>query len=114
MANDPGFEDAHGSAGDRGRSARQGQVGLRRRLERSDDRLVARLDVGEACDAGQQAGVAARVGSHILEGLEGRPHLGGRLRGEPTEQVVLARDVLVDGDPRAAGQLGDAIEVVRS
>ena len=55
-------------------------------------------------------GVAARVGRDVLEGLERRPHLGGRLRGEPAEQVVLARGVLVDGDPRAAGQLGDAVE----
>ena len=55
-------------------------------------------------------GVAARVGRDVLEGLERRPHLGGRLRGEPAEQVVLARGVLVDRDPRAAGQLGDAVE----
>ena len=55
-------------------------------------------------------GMAARVGRDVLEGLERRPHLGRRLRGEPAEQVVLARRVLVDGDPRAAGQLGDAVE----
>ena len=55
-------------------------------------------------------GVAARVGRDVLERLERRPHLGGRLRREPAEQVVLARGVLVDGDPRAPGQLGDAVE----
>ena len=54
--------------------------------------------------------MAARVGRDVLERLERRPHLGGRLRREPAEQVVLARGVLVDGDPRAAGQLGDAVE----
>ena len=31
-------------------------------------------------------------------------------RGEPAEQVVLARHVLVDRDPGAPGQLGDAVE----
>ena len=48
VADDPGFEEADRSSGDRGRSARQGVVGLRRCLERPDDRLVASLDVGEA------------------------------------------------------------------
>ena len=109
-ADEPRFEEADRSLGDGGRSARQGAVGLRGRLERSDDRLVASLDVGEARDAGQQGGVATRVGGDVLERLERRPHLGRRLRGEPAEQVVLARRVLVDGDPRAAGQLGDAVE----
>ena len=107
---EPGFEDAHRSLGDGGRSARQGQVGLGGGLERTDDRLVAGLDVGEARDARQQRGVAPRVGRDVLKGLEGRPHLGRRLRGEPAEQLVLARRVLVDRDPGAAGQLRDAVE----
>ena len=48
VATSRGFEDADCALGDGGRSARQGEVGLRRCLERSDDRLVASLDVGEA------------------------------------------------------------------
>ena len=60
-----------------------------------------------------QARSAARpgaVGGQRVERLHRRPELTGDLTGELAEDVVLAGEVLVDRDPGAARDLGDAVE----
>ena len=107
---DPRLEAADGPPDDQVGATGQRLVGLRGRLERTDDRLVPRLDVGEPGDARHERGVAALVGGDVVESGVGGPHLRGGVRREPAEQVVLACGVLVHGDPGAAGELRDPIE----
>ena len=85
---------------------REGVVGL----QRVEDRLVARVDLGVAGDPCAQRGPAFAIGGERVERFGRGAHLARHLPGELAEHVFLAREVLVEGDARAPRELRDPVD----
>ncbi len=79
-------------------------------LQRVEHRLVARVDLGVAGNPRAHRGPAREIGRERIERLGRRAHLTRHLPGELPEDVFLAREVLVEGDPRAVRELRDPVD----
>ncbi len=106
----PGPDEGHDALAGADRSAGDRLVALRRRLEGLVDGLVALVDLAAPGHEAADGGPAVEVGGDRPEGLGRGAHLPGDLRRQVPEHVLLAGEVLVEGDPRAAGDGGDAVD----
>jgi hypothetical protein len=68
------------------------------------------VDLCVATDPCPQRRPTGGVGCHRVEAVGRCAELARHLHGEVAEHVLLAREVLVEGDARAAGDLGDALD----
>ena len=89
---------------------RRGQlyVVFERRWKRLKDRTVACMDVAVAADPGAQTVPSGGVRRQRVDRLRRRADLAGDLARQAAEDLLLPREVLVEGDSRAAGQFTDA------
>src|SRR5262249_39762551 len=78
--------------------------------ERVEHGLVAVVDVAVAADPRPQRAPAVEIGGHRIEGLGGRADLAPDLFRELAEHRLLAREVLVEGDARAAPPARDRLD----
>ena len=88
------------------RDGREDIVGL----QCVEDRLVTRVDLGVARNPCAHRVPTFTVGRERIEGLGRGAHLPCHLTRQLPEHVFLAGEVLVEGDPRAAGEVRDPID----
>jgi hypothetical protein len=79
-------------------------------LVRGEHRGPGLVEVHELLDPPGEVGDAVGVGGDAVELLGQPDHLLGQLRAEGPEDVVLAREVLVERGPGAPGLLGDELD----
>ncbi len=79
-------------------------------LEGVEDGRVGVVQRGELVDPDHQGGHAVGIGPDGVQPSSQRHHLATELATELREDVVLAREVLVERGPGAAGPLGDELD----
>ena len=95
---DAGAESGDVALAPPGGAERHHLVGLGSRLERPEDRFVTLVDRCVTPDPVAERLPARGVGRQRPECLDRRLHLARHLPGQRAEHVLLAREVLVEGD----------------
>jgi hypothetical protein len=107
---DPGADPRNDPGAPSRRAGCDGLVARRSLLNRMEQRFVAIVDGREAENPAAKSSPPRCVGCHELERLGRGVELARHLARQLAKDVLLAREVLVERRPRAAGPVRDGID----